>query len=74
MDEWSKALAAINAIYNLLDRDSTSLKQDFDDEAQEHIITLEFRCRDPRRSSAPTNVVAEEGQYVPLLHDLLGRA
>ena len=70
MDQWKKALAALNAIYNLLDRDSTSLKQDFDSETQEHIITLEYRCRGSFKAMFAHNDV-EQLPYVPLLRSLI---
>ena len=47
MYELSKALAAMDAIYNLLDSPAAKLTRTFDPKTNEHVITLEYRLRDP---------------------------
>ncbi len=47
MDELNKALAAMDAIFNLIDSPLAKLTSAFDAETGEHVITLEYRCLEP---------------------------
>lgn len=47
MNEPSKALAAVEAIYGLLDPSSATLTKDFDPSTDEYVIRLEYRFAQP---------------------------
>lgn len=70
MNEPDKALAALNAIFSLLNPASATLTQDFDTKTGEQVIRLEYRYRDRVRATIQ-EADAEQRQYVPLLQSML---
>jgi len=71
MDELNKALAAMDAIYNLLDSPAAKLTRGFDPKTNEHIVKLEYRFRQPADETIDRGVAAGDLEAMSVLRYLL---
>jgi hypothetical protein len=71
MYELSKALAAMDAIYNLLDTPAAKLTRTFDPKTNEHTVTLEYRFCQPADETIDRGVAAGDRDAMSVLRYML---
>ena len=71
MYELSKALAAMDAIYNLLDTPAAKLTRTFDPKTNEHTVTLEYRFCQPADETIDREVASGDLEAMSVLRYLL---
>ena len=71
MNELNKALAAMDAIFNLVDSPLATQTKAFDAKTSEHVITLEYRFCQPPDEMIDRGVASGDRDTISVLRYLL---